>query len=62
MCVFLNRIIFDSDLMDSVRLGGLCFFSSNLGISVICYGSGGCMEGLLFIYSEVIGYYLGFFF
>ncbi|XP_074262799.1 protein TMEPAI isoform X2 [Saimiri boliviensis] len=54
-----NRTIFDSDLMDSARLGGPCPPSSNSGISATCYGSGGRMEGPPPTYSEVIGHYPG---
>uniref|UniRef100_A0A2K5CN68 Prostate transmembrane protein, androgen induced 1 n=1 Tax=Aotus nancymaae TaxID=37293 RepID=A0A2K5CN68_AOTNA len=51
--------IFDSDLMDSARLGGPCPPSSNSGISATYYGSGGRMEGPPPTYSEVIGHYPG---
>ncbi|XP_036085129.1 protein TMEPAI isoform X3 [Rousettus aegyptiacus] len=54
-----NRTIFDSDLIDSAMLGGPCPPSSNSGISAMCYGGGGRMEGPPPTYSEVIGHYPG---
>uniref|UniRef100_A0A2K5VTA1 Prostate transmembrane protein, androgen induced 1 n=1 Tax=Macaca fascicularis TaxID=9541 RepID=A0A2K5VTA1_MACFA len=52
-----NRTIFDSDLMDSARLGGPCPPSSNSGISHVLRQRG--MEGPPPTYSEVIGHYPG---